>query len=254
LSSRPRSGQLYYRDELDLNEWRRANNENWASSVREAVYDGLKYRRLLTGLPDADELDVKGRPMHRHILDLDALNETIQARLDRIEAGLKKDAPDDRESAQTPSGGPGRGPLDAASLRATVEEMLGPVAEHLHALHLESEFTFRLAYCVREFIKEYLVRPRLTAQGKESPAQGRDALIVRSLDQKIIAEQTEFDGLALEALRRILSGEIYKGPSDSAASFNAPAAPPAVKKSRTVCLIRGSLSSIISPPKLTSNF
>ena len=227
LSSRARSGQLYYRDELDLIKWRQANGEKWAATLREAVYDGLKYRRLLVGIPDADELDGKGQPMRRKILDLDALNETIQARLDRMEEGFKREALVVRDSAQISGDRASYNPLDATSLRTLVEEMLGPIAGHLHSLHLESEFTFRLAYCLREFVKEYLVRPHIHAPDKKSPVPGRDAVINRSPKQIIVDQQIEFDGMALEALKRIRSGDIFKKHSDRAAQAHGPAAPPA---------------------------
>jgi hypothetical protein len=185
-----------------------------AEAIREAVFDGLKFRRLLAGAPDKDEYDKSGRSVKRSDLTLDTLNDAIQARLGGIEETLKMVLPEARGEA----GGAGKDAIAQERMADSrpvsdidlFEKFFGPLAEHIHFLRLESEFTFRLTYCVRELVKEFLVRekllPKVPREQLPSDDTQRQAALEKLLAEMVMDEVEVRDWKAQEALRNIRAG------------------------------------------------
>jgi hypothetical protein len=224
LSKTVRSVRLYYRDDQDIFNLSNQTGEDFSIHFREVVYDGLLYRRLLAGIPDTEN----GKPAEAP-MSVSALHESLTDRLGQLEEGLREmlstrgSVPPDGMSVEPSAAIPEVRERESARREALAylltdpgffEEMFAPLAEHLHLLRVESEFTFRLAYCIREFTKRYLVRHQLEAQlpseKRPAPGAGQDSNFVKELEALMVAEQIEYDGRAQVALKAIRSGKIHE--------------------------------------------
>jgi hypothetical protein len=214
LSKTTRAAQFFQKDEVELHQYCLDKKVKLAEAIREAVFDGLKFRRLLAGELDRDELDQSGRPVKLPDLTLDTLNDAIQARLGGIEETLKAVLP--RERGETGRVGKEAVAQDPMATSRPVKDIdlfkqfFGSLAEHIYFLRLESEFTFRLTYCIRELVKEFLVREKLLPKVPldQLPAEGPEHRARLEKLLKVIAnnEIKIQDGKAQEALKNIRAG------------------------------------------------